>query len=79
MQALRKAGCLVLSLAPIGKGVPDLLVSKAGRLVMFEVKNPRQPPSKRRLTPDQIEFHKEWCSAPIYLIETAEEALAVLG
>jgi hypothetical protein len=49
--AFRKAGWLVLSLAPVGRGVPDLLVSRHGRFRLVEVKTKRG-----KLTRDQAEF-----------------------
>jgi hypothetical protein len=37
-EAFRKAGWLVLSLAPVGGGVPDLLISRHGQMRLVEVK-----------------------------------------
>jgi hypothetical protein len=75
---LRKAGCNVLSLASVGDGCPDLLVYRnaTGLLTMLEVKNPNQPPSKRRLTPHQIKFREEW---PVYVVHNIDEALEAVG
>ena len=70
---LRKAGALVLSLAAVGKGCADLLVYRCGRLSLLELKNPDMPPSKRRLTKDQISFHRFW---PVTVVTTIEEAIA---
>ena len=38
VEAYRKAGCSVLSLAQLGGGVPDLLVAKWGMTWLVEVK-----------------------------------------
>ena len=73
--ALRACGAQVLSLAAIGKGCPDLLVQHRGRTILVEVKNPNQPPSKRRLKPLQEEFHRDWL---VTTVETAESAIAAL-
>jgi len=55
--ALEKHGCLVISLAPMGKGIPDLLVQGPdGILKLVEIKNGMKPPSKRKLTSHQIDF-----------------------
>ena len=40
VDAYRERGAIVLSLAPMGKGVPDLLIWYCGRLHMVEVKMP---------------------------------------
>lgn len=84
VKALRKAGCSVTSLAAVGQGVPDLLVgwqSKDGdrELVLMEVKDGSKPPSRRRLTEDQQEWHEAWRGRPVAIVETVADALAVIG
>lgn len=59
-KAFRELGCSVLSLAQMGDGCPDLLVAKHGYSVLVEVKDGSKPPSERRLTPDQQDFHAKW-------------------
>lgn len=59
----------------MGQGVPDLVVAFRGRTMLMELKDASQPPSKRRLTPQQEEFHAAW-TGEIYVVETVEEALA---
>jgi len=75
--ALRACGCEVQSLAAVGGGVPDLLVyhRPTGRILLVEVKDGSKPPSARRLTPDQVEWHSRW---PVSVIETVEQAVALL-
>lgn len=75
--ALRKIGCAVQHLHAVGSGCPDLLVSRAGRTVCFEVKDPNQPPSKRKLTDDEAIWFGNW-RGEAYVIETAEQAIAIL-
>lgn len=82
--ALRKAGATVTSLAAVGQGVPDLLVGWQSRtgdreLVLMEVKDGAKPPSRRRLTEDQQEWHAEWRGRPVAIVESVEDALAVIG
>lgn len=74
--ALQKTGALVLSLAPIGKGVPDLLVHYQCRLVLLEVKNPAKPKADRQLTPAQKVWHAIW---PVTIVETIDHALVAIG
>jgi hypothetical protein len=88
VDALRAAGCKVLSLAACGNGVPDLLIYKEtmkvwfgeeyigadGRFILLEVKNPAG--RGIGLTPDQVKFHAEW---PVTVVTSPEEALRAVG
>lgn len=81
--ALRKEGYLVQSLAPIGGGVPDLLVgaTKANGervRVLLEVKDGSKPKSRWALTPDQKLWHELW-TGHAYVVKSVEEALAVVA
>jgi hypothetical protein len=79
VKELRALGAIVQSLADLGDGVPDLLVAFRGRNWLFEVKDWRQPPSKRRLTPKEKQWHLSWATAgQVSVIETTEDALKVL-
>ena len=80
VDALRHASCSVLSLASLGGGVPDLLVHSPylGLYVLFEIKNGDKPPSKRKLTPDQLLWHAKW-TGPIHMIYSVEDALIEAG
>jgi Holliday junction resolvase len=74
--ALRKVGCAVLDLSRVGKGCPDLLVSRRtgfGRdLVLLEVKT-----AKGQQNAAQREFEKQgW---PVFVVKTVEDALRVVG
>lgn len=78
VEALTKAGASVTSLASVGRGVPDLLVSFRGRWHVLEVKDGRKRPSARRLRPAQF----AWMAAqraPVAVVTTADEALQVVG
>lgn len=78
VRALRAAGCSVLSLAAIGGGAPDLLVARNGRTWLFEIKDEKQSPSKRKLNALQVEFRVKW-QGPVHLIENAQTALWHVG
>lgn len=73
--ALRKAGALVHPMHAVGGGFPDLLVCFRGKLLLIEVKDGAKPPSKRKLTPDQVEFHRLW---PVTVVKNVDEAIAVI-
>lgn len=75
VDALRRCGCLVEVLSRVGRGVPDLLVgTPRGRLIMIEVKDGKKPPSERRLTPDQREWHQRWRRYPLFIVESIRDA-----
>lgn len=60
VQNLRKCGYSVLILSNVGKGCPDLLVGLNSLNVLVELKDPAQPPSKRALTSDEVQFFDTW-------------------
>ena len=67
--AFRKMGASVLSLAPIGKGCPDLLICYRGILYLIEVKT-----KKGKLNDLQIKWHDEW-SGPVKTLYSTDEAI----
>ncbi len=83
VKALRQAGCGVVDLSAVGNGVPDLLVHPptfpACRMaVLLEIKDPKQPPNKRKLKPSQVKFHAEW-KGWVHVVTSTDEALAAVG
>jgi hypothetical protein len=79
--ALRAAGCGVIDLSAVGKGVPDLLVHPptfpdCRMAVLMEVKNKQGRGDK--LTPAQVKFHAEW-KGWIHRVTSVDEALAAMG
>ena len=76
--ALRKSGASVCSLAGQADGVPDLLVGWRGKTILIEVKDSSKPPSARKLTPAQVRWHAEWTGQPVHVVNSVEDALAVL-
>lgn len=79
VEALRKAGAFVQSLAGVADGCPDLLVGYGGVTMVLEVKDGSLPPSARRLTPDQLKWHGQWKGGPLAVVCDVESALRVLG
>lgn len=79
VNALRNSGCSVQSLASVGRGVPDLLVSNhKGELFLMEVKDGSKPPSARKLTPDQVAWHDNW-NSEIHIVLDKDQALKIVG
>lgn len=70
--ALRGIGAHVQSLADVGKGCPDLLVSFRGAWFLFEVKSPGG-----KLTPDEMLWHNA-ARASVFVVYSADEAMRVL-
>jgi len=77
VQALRDCGCSVQSLAAVGNGVPDLLVSRGGITFVMEVKDGKKPPSKRCLTPAQQEWVRNW-QGIVHIVESVDDAIGIL-
>ncbi len=70
--AFRKAGWSVLSLAPMGRGCPDLLVAHPSEddLYLVEVKT-----AKGKLTPDQLKFQQAF---PVKVVRTVDDVVDVI-
>ena len=77
VKSLEECGCEVQSLAALGEGVADLLVNykPRQRLFLMEVKDGSKPPSKRVLTPAQVEWHKRF---PVVVVNNTKEAVLAL-
>jgi hypothetical protein len=78
VDALRKLGVSVAILSPLGNGIGDLLIGFDGKNYLWEIKDINQPPSKRKLTPDEAKFCREW-NGQWDLIMDIEGALLALG
>ena len=74
VQALRDIGATVQHLHEAGKGCPDILVGYHGYNWLFEIKDGDKPPSKRKLTADEKEWHATW-RGQVSVIKSADEAI----
>lgn len=74
---LRALGFTVQSLADIGDGCPDIVVGKGGLNWLFEIKDWKQPPSKRKLTPKEKLWHQTW-RGQVCVVETVKEVLIAI-
>ena len=75
---LRAVGASVQPLHTVGQGVPDLLVGFRGRNWLIEVKDGSKPPSERKLTPAQQDWHALW-RGQVVTVKDGDEALRALG
>jgi hypothetical protein len=76
--ALRAAGVTVCVTSHVGGGFPDLAASYRKRLIFLEVKDGSKPPSARKLTPAEAEFHRDWADH-VAVVESVDQALAAVG
>lgn len=77
--ALRGIGATVQPLHAVGDGCPDLLVGFRGRNILIEVKDGAKPPSDRRLTTDQVEWHGGWKGQVVTVLDPDAAIAVVLG
>ena len=73
VECFRKIGCSVLSLAAVGKGCPDLLISYQKQCYLVEVKD-----TGGTLRESQKEFMRTWGS-PVYVVRSKEECVSLLN
>ena len=78
VKALRNVGASVTHLHEIGRGVPDLLVGFRNQNFLIEVKDPDQPPNKRKLTEDEEEWHRTW-NGQVAVIMSSVEAIDLIS
>lgn len=76
IKAMREVGAYVKVIND--EGLFDLLVSYRGKTLMIEVKDGTKPPSARRLTDAEQKFHDEWPGSDLYIVNSVDEALALL-
>ena len=78
IEAFRYRGASVAITSNQHSGFPDLCIGYMGVTVLVEVKNGDKPPSARALTPDQIEFHKNWHGA-CCVVDSEKDVVALLS
>ena len=81
VKAARSLGCSVADTSAVGNGFPDLVIGVyAGRRInlMVEVKDGKKSASRRKLTEDQVEFHKGW-RGQIAIVETVQDLVNLIG
>ena len=59
-KAFRDRGFSWVDTYMVGKGFPDGVVGRYGVNVLIEIKDGEKPPSKRKLTSDEQDFHDSW-------------------
>jgi len=74
---LRARGYSVAFTHAIGKGFPDFAVGRYGITCLVELKDPLKPPSQRKLTDAEAEWHDTWKGCAM-VAETADEIVAFM-
>jgi hypothetical protein len=76
IKAMRAEGAFVKVIND--EGTFDLLCCYNGRTLLLEIKDGSKPPSARRLTDAEQKFHDAWPGDNLHIINSAEEAIALL-
>ena len=77
VNALRQAGATVTPTHMVGDGFVDVVVGWMGINFLVEIKDGSKPPSKRKLTPDEQDWHDAW-KGESHIVYSVDEALALL-
>lgn len=77
VRAFQRMGATVQHLHAVGGGCPDLCVGFRGVNLFVEVKDGSKPPSARKLTPSQSEWHAAW-KGQVAIVSSVEEAIDLL-
>lgn len=75
---LRTVGCTVQLLHTVGQGCPDLLVGYRGVNLLLEVKDGELPPSGRKLTEPEADWHRDW-RGQVITVCNVREAMEAVG
>ncbi len=77
VEALRRIGAEVNITSNLGGGFPDIVVSFRDMWFMIEIKDGDKTKSKKLLTPQELDWHMKQ-KAPVYIVESATEAIDIL-
>ena len=75
--ALRGIGATVAITSTLGKGFPDLVVGYRGKNYLLEIKDGNKPPSARKLTDDEQQWHECW-RGQVAVIESPHDAMKLV-
>ena len=79
LEALRACGWHCEDTSRSGRGFPDLVCGKGGRLVLIEIKDGDKAPSKQQLTKDEARVHAAFLQAgcPVQIVRSVDEAVTL--
>lgn len=76
--ALRAVGASVTHTHMVGRGFPDIVCGFRGLTFLLEIKDGSKPPSRRKLTEVEREWHAAW-RGHVAVVENEAEALRAIG
>ena len=77
MAEYRRLGATVKPVHMVGSGFVDIVIGFMGVSDLVEIKDPEKPLSSRKLTPLELEWHKDW-QGSARVIETKDDVKAHL-
>ena len=77
VNGLRKFGATVLITSQL-KNCFDILVGYNGQDFKMEIKDGKQPPSKRKLTAGELKFKTEWKGSEYHVVLDLEQAIKII-
>ena len=78
INAIRKIPNIsVFSTHEVGKGFPDIVIGYKGINYLIEIKDGNKPPSARKLTDAELQFHSNW-KGQIKIVNNLDEVLNLL-
>ncbi len=72
VDALERAGIVVLDMSFVGAGFPDVIVCRRGTTLLVEIKNPQTQYGKKGMNSRQKEWAQDW-PAPVYVLKTLQD------
>ncbi len=78
VKQLRKCGVSVAITSMVGNGFPDLIIGRAGRNYMIELKDGKKTESRKQLTKDETKFFDTW-SGQINKCESFDQIATIIG
>lgn len=79
VEALRDACCAVQTLHAVGGGCPDLLVSRAGKNYLLEVKADEAQRRRKSKTAEKQQAWRAVWRGPVAVVTSVDEALRAVG
>ena len=73
----RDCGATVAHTHMVGNGFVDVVVGYMGINMLWEIKDGDKPPSKRKLTPLEQEFHDNWAGTT-HIVESTDDVTRIL-
>jgi hypothetical protein len=79
IRSIRKLpGVSVFLTHTVGKGFVDAVIGFRGVNYLVEIKDPGKSKSRKKLTPDEETFHRNW-TGQVAVVETLEDVLKLLN